>query len=157
VEFSRKFGELDDVKPYINKDRPLRFPYYELFDAGNVDYNGEIRDGDNLYAASLIALDAATGNVLWKVYTGDNSATGGHYNWSSPLIYNGDADVGVVGGAGVALAEGLPGTDPDAGLSDPLGRIGVGHPGEACPAHMMSCSDSCIEQNGAKPRYCRIV
>ncbi|HYM83182.1 MAG TPA: PQQ-binding-like beta-propeller repeat protein, partial [Candidatus Dormibacteraeota bacterium] len=30
------------------------------------------------------ALDAATGTVLWSVPTGDNSATGGHYNWSSP-------------------------------------------------------------------------
>ncbi|HEX8729834.1 MAG TPA: PQQ-binding-like beta-propeller repeat protein, partial [Ktedonobacterales bacterium] len=34
------------------------------------------------------ALDAATGAILWSVYTGDNSVTGGHYNWSSPLIYN---------------------------------------------------------------------
>jgi outer membrane protein assembly factor BamB len=41
------------------------------------------------------ALDAATGAVLWKVFTGDNSATGGHYNWSSPLIANGFAYIGV--------------------------------------------------------------
>jgi len=34
------------------------------------------------------ALDAATGAILWKVYTGDNSAAGGHYNWASPLLYN---------------------------------------------------------------------
>src|SRR5437016_6401840 len=34
------------------------------------------------------ALDATTGATLWKVYTGDNSAAGGYYNWSSPLIYN---------------------------------------------------------------------
>jgi outer membrane protein assembly factor BamB len=33
------------------------------------------------------ALDATNGNVLWSVPTGDNSASGGHYNWSSPLIY----------------------------------------------------------------------
>src|SRR2546429_3283311 len=37
------------------------------------------------------ALDSATGKVLWTVPTGDNSAAGGHYNWSSPLIYNGFA------------------------------------------------------------------
>jgi outer membrane protein assembly factor BamB len=41
------------------------------------------------------ALDATTGHVLWKVFTGNNSATGGHYNWSSPLLYNGDAYIGV--------------------------------------------------------------
>ncbi len=33
------------------------------------------------------ALDATNGNKLWSVPTGDNSASGGHYNWSSPLIY----------------------------------------------------------------------
>ncbi|GAC1430404.1 MAG: hypothetical protein NVSMB54_23780 [Ktedonobacteraceae bacterium] len=41
------------------------------------------------------ALDAKTGNVLWKVFTGDNSAAGGHYNWSSPLLYNGYAYIGI--------------------------------------------------------------
>jgi outer membrane protein assembly factor BamB len=41
------------------------------------------------------ALDAATGNVLWRVFTGDNSAASGHYNWASPLLYNGYAYVGV--------------------------------------------------------------
>ncbi len=29
------------------------------------DYNGEIRDGDNLYAASVLALDATTGKRKW--------------------------------------------------------------------------------------------
>jgi outer membrane protein assembly factor BamB len=32
------------------------------------------------------ALDATTGAVLWKIFTGDNSTAGGHYNWASPLI-----------------------------------------------------------------------
>jgi len=41
------------------------------------------------------ALDASTGAVLWKVYTGDNSASGGHYNWASPLIANGYAYIGI--------------------------------------------------------------
>ncbi len=41
------------------------------------------------------ALDAATGTVLCKVNTGDNSASGGHYNWASPLIYNGYAYIGI--------------------------------------------------------------
>src|SRR5262249_40942835 len=41
------------------------------------------------------ALDAATGAVLWKVFSGDNSAESGHYNWASPLIYNGFGYIGV--------------------------------------------------------------
>jgi outer membrane protein assembly factor BamB len=41
------------------------------------------------------ALDAGTGAVLWKVFTGDNSGGSGHYNWSSPLLYNGFAYIGV--------------------------------------------------------------
>lgn len=41
------------------------------------------------------ALDAKSGRVRWKVYTGDNSPEGGHYNWSSPLLYRGYAYIGV--------------------------------------------------------------
>jgi len=41
------------------------------------------------------ALDTKTGAVLWKVFTGDNSPEGGHYNWSSPLLYNGYAYIGI--------------------------------------------------------------
>jgi outer membrane protein assembly factor BamB len=52
------------------------------------------------------ALDAATGTVLWRVYTGDNSATGGHYNWSSPLIYNGYAYIGIASVGDCPLVQG---------------------------------------------------
>jgi outer membrane protein assembly factor BamB len=41
------------------------------------------------------ALNASTGAVLWTVPTGDNSVTGGHYNWSSPLIVGGFAYIGI--------------------------------------------------------------
>ncbi len=41
------------------------------------------------------ALSASNGSVLWRVFTGDNSATGGHYNWASPLLYNGSAYIGI--------------------------------------------------------------
>ncbi|HLI05155.1 MAG TPA: PQQ-binding-like beta-propeller repeat protein [Ktedonobacteraceae bacterium] len=41
------------------------------------------------------ALSAKTGAILWKVYTGATGVTGGHYNWSSPLIYNGYAYIGI--------------------------------------------------------------
>ena len=42
------------------------------------------------------ALNASTGAVEWKVLTGNPAGTyDGHYNWSSPLIVNGYAYVGV--------------------------------------------------------------
>ena len=37
VEFSRRFGELDDIRPYMTNGRKPRYEYYELFDAGNID------------------------------------------------------------------------------------------------------------------------
>jgi outer membrane protein assembly factor BamB len=52
------------------------------------------------------ALDAKTGAVLWKVYTGDNSARSGHYNWSSPLIYNGYAYIGIASNCDRPLVQG---------------------------------------------------
>ena len=52
------------------------------------------------------ALNASTGAVLWKVYTGDNSATGGHYNWSSPLIYSGYAYIGIASYGDCPLVQG---------------------------------------------------
>ena len=52
------------------------------------------------------ALDASTGNILWRVFTGDNSPTGGHVNWSSPLIYNGYAYIGVASNCDNPLAQG---------------------------------------------------
>jgi len=41
------------------------------------------------------ALDAKTGAVRWRVFTGDNSPDGGHYNWSSPALLGGHAFVGI--------------------------------------------------------------
>ncbi len=52
------------------------------------------------------ALDAYTGQVLWRVMTGDNSADGGYYNWSSPLVYAGFAYVGTASDCGNPLAQG---------------------------------------------------
>lgn len=37
VEFSKYFGELDDVTPYMEVGRKHRLPFKELFDAGNID------------------------------------------------------------------------------------------------------------------------
>ncbi|OCL11759.1 alpha-ketoglutarate-dependent 2,4-dichlorophenoxyacetate dioxygenase [Glonium stellatum] len=47
VEFSRRFGELDDVKRYLTGDRKLRYQHVELFDAGNVDEDGNILDPES--------------------------------------------------------------------------------------------------------------
>ncbi|MGH2519136.1 MAG: PQQ-binding-like beta-propeller repeat protein, partial [Chloroflexota bacterium] len=52
------------------------------------------------------ALDAATGAVLWKVPTGDNSPAGGHYNWSSPLLYHGYAYIGTASFGDCPLVQG---------------------------------------------------
>jgi outer membrane protein assembly factor BamB len=59
--------------------------------------------GGNAY---WYALDANTGAILWDVYTGDNSAASGHYNWSSPLIYNGYAYIGVASNCDNPLVQG---------------------------------------------------
>lgn len=37
VEFSKYFGDLDDVTPYMQAGRKHRLPMKELFDAGNID------------------------------------------------------------------------------------------------------------------------
>lgn len=52
------------------------------------------------------ALNAQTGAVLWKVYTGDSSVQGGHFNWSSPLIYNGSAYIGIASEGDCPLVQG---------------------------------------------------
>ena len=52
------------------------------------------------------ALNASTGAILWSVYTGDNSQAGAHYNWSSPLIYNGNAYIGIASNCDNPLVQG---------------------------------------------------
>ncbi len=52
------------------------------------------------------ALNAATGAVLWSVPTGDNSAAGGHYNWSSPLIVGNSAYIGIASLGDCPLVQG---------------------------------------------------
>lgn len=52
------------------------------------------------------ALNAKTGAVEWKVYTGDSSAAGGMYNWSSPLIVGDYAYIGVASLGDCPLVQG---------------------------------------------------
>ncbi|KAK2770680.1 hypothetical protein FQN52_007281 [Onygenales sp. PD_12] len=47
VEFSRRMGDLDDMKRYLVQGRKPRLPYYELFDAGNVDGQGNVVPADS--------------------------------------------------------------------------------------------------------------
>lgn len=46
IAFARRFGELDDVKPYITAGRQHRLKHYELFDVSNVASDGSILDAD---------------------------------------------------------------------------------------------------------------
>lgn len=51
VEFSRRFGELDDIRPYMTNGRKPRYRLYELFDAGNIDPDtGEVLAADSARA-----------------------------------------------------------------------------------------------------------
>lgn len=50
VEFSRRLGDLDNIKRFVKGDRKLRYAYYELFDAGNIDSDGRIVDPDSATA-----------------------------------------------------------------------------------------------------------
>ncbi|KAF2098050.1 alpha-ketoglutarate-dependent 2,4-dichlorophenoxyacetate dioxygenase [Rhizodiscina lignyota] len=44
VAFSRRFGDLDDIRPYMTGGRKPRYEFYELFDASNLDQDGGILD-----------------------------------------------------------------------------------------------------------------
>lgn len=46
IAFSARFGELDDVKPYVTAGRPQRLNHYELFDVSNVAPDGSILNAD---------------------------------------------------------------------------------------------------------------
>ncbi|MGI8827861.1 MAG: PQQ-binding-like beta-propeller repeat protein [Chloroflexota bacterium] len=50
------------------------------------------------------ALSASSGRVLWKVMVGDNAT--GHFNWSSPLVVNGHAYVGIASLGDCPLVQG---------------------------------------------------
>ncbi|KAE8444742.1 hypothetical protein EG329_014302 [Mollisiaceae sp. DMI_Dod_QoI] len=61
VEFSKLLGDLDDIKPYLTNGRKPRFPYYELFDAGNLD------DAGNVIPVDSPRTHYNKGNGLWHV------------------------------------------------------------------------------------------
>ncbi|WWC96566.1 hypothetical protein V866_003434 [Kwoniella sp. B9012] len=73
IEFSRYFGDLDDVTPYQQAGRTHRLPYKELFDAGNIDpaTNGVAAMTD----ATVIGNKA---NALFHVDSSFNARRAGH-------------------------------------------------------------------------------
>jgi len=88
----------------ITTASPTCFPSQMGISSSATVQNGVVYVGGG--DANWYALDATTGAALWKVYTGDNSATGGHYNWSSPLIYNGYAYIGIASVGDCPLVQG---------------------------------------------------
>jgi len=65
IEFSRKFGELDDIGKFINPNDPSiarrRYPQIELFDVSNLDNDGNIlQEGHRKFKYNK-------GNNLWHV------------------------------------------------------------------------------------------
>ncbi|KAK3387273.1 alpha-ketoglutarate-dependent 2,4-dichlorophenoxyacetate dioxygenase [Podospora didyma] len=59
VSFSWRLGDLDNIKRYMTPGRKLRYRYFELFDASNLDDNNHIIDPDSPRA------HYGRGNRLW--------------------------------------------------------------------------------------------
>jgi alpha-ketoglutarate-dependent 2,4-dichlorophenoxyacetate dioxygenase len=73
VDFSARIGELDNVRRYLTGGRKLRYTHYELFDAGNVDEEGNPIDPDSPRA------HYNKGNALFHV---DSSFNPRRASWS---------------------------------------------------------------------------
>lgn len=61
-------------------DPSLNLVYWTTGNAGPKDYDGRDREGDNLYACSLIALDPVTGKLAW------------HYQFTPHDVFDWDAN-----------------------------------------------------------------
>ncbi|WWC64938.1 uncharacterized protein I303_107552 [Kwoniella dejecticola CBS 10117] len=73
IEFSKYFGDLDDVTPYQQAGRTHRLPYKELFDAGNID--PKTNDVAPMTDATVIGNKA---NALFHVDSSFNARRAGH-------------------------------------------------------------------------------
>ncbi|EAU31760.1 conserved hypothetical protein [Aspergillus terreus NIH2624] len=47
IAFAKRFGELDDITPYLALGRKNRLKYNELFDVSNVEFDGSILDPES--------------------------------------------------------------------------------------------------------------
>ncbi|OJD32323.1 alpha-ketoglutarate-dependent-dichlorophenoxyacetate dioxygenase [Diplodia corticola] len=72
IQLARKFGELDDVRPYKKAGRKNRLKYDELFDVSNIDTDGTIIDRDSPRA------QANKGNSLFHVDSSFNPRRAGY-------------------------------------------------------------------------------
>lgn len=72
IELARKFGELDDVKPYNKAGRKNRLKYDELFDVGNIEADSTIVSPDSPRA------QAGRGNSLFHVDSSFNPRRAGY-------------------------------------------------------------------------------
>ncbi|KAL2001092.1 hypothetical protein VTN02DRAFT_2241 [Thermoascus thermophilus] len=61
VRFAARFGELDDVTPYLAGGRPHRLSSAQLFDVGNVDLDGSV------FAVDGVRSEWNRGNTLFHV------------------------------------------------------------------------------------------
>ena len=108
------------------------FPSTAGVDSAAAVVNGVVYvgGGDNYW----YAINASTGAVLWRVLVGSPTGTyDGHYNWSSPLIVNGYAYVGVASFGDCPLIQGqliqvnlATGTIQNTANLVPNGQIGGG-------------------------------
>jgi alcohol dehydrogenase (cytochrome c) len=80
-------------------DPELGLVYFSTGNAGP-DYNGAVRGGDNLYAVSMVAIEAATGRYRWHFQQVHHDIW--DYDASNPVIL---MDVTVSGGTRKAIAE----------------------------------------------------
>lgn len=71
VEFSKRLGELDNIRRYLQGGRGLRYKHYELFDAGNLDEDNNIVDPESHRA------HANRGNGLFHVDSSFNPRRAG--------------------------------------------------------------------------------
>ncbi|KAH7024691.1 uncharacterized protein B0I36DRAFT_295369 [Microdochium trichocladiopsis] len=72
IALARMFGELDDVKPYIQAGRRNRLKYDELFDVSNVEEDGSIVDPESPRG------QANKGNSLFHVDSSFNPRRAGY-------------------------------------------------------------------------------
>ncbi|KAJ2983088.1 hypothetical protein NQ176_g955 [Zarea fungicola] len=72
IALGRKFGELDDVTPYIKAGRKNRCKYVELFDVSNVEEDGSLVDPDSPRG------QANKGNCLFHVDSSFNPRRAGY-------------------------------------------------------------------------------
>lgn len=91
IEFARKFGELDDIKPYLAAGRKNRLAYDELFDVSNVELDGSLVDPESARGQAnkvcylllttlpkLSDIDLLQGNGLFHVDSSFNPRRAGY-------------------------------------------------------------------------------